>query len=64
MFLSERTSVSREALDDYYHGDGSERLEVFRAHRQSIENLARLKYLSDKSELDGTLLVCTAAIPY
>jgi hypothetical protein len=59
-----KCAISREALDDHFHGDGSDRLEVFRAHRESIESLARLKYLSDRIEPDGTLLVRTADIPY
>jgi len=54
-----RCEISREALDDDFHGDNRDRLEVFRANRQAIEREARQKYLAGRTEPDGSVLIRT-----
>ncbi len=50
--------ISGEALKDYYGGDkNKDLLKVFQAHRDSIEQETRRKYLSEKFESDGSVLV-------
>lgn len=56
--------ISREALDDHFHGDDRKKLEVFRENRVIIEDIARRKYLSGRVEPDGTVLIGTADIPH
>jgi hypothetical protein len=58
-----RCAISRETLDDHFHGDNRDKLEVFRENRLAIEDIARSKYLSDHVESDGTVLIRTADIP-
>jgi Protein of unknown function (DUF1488)/Fic/DOC family len=58
-----RCAISQEALDDHFHGDNRNKLEVFREHRVAIEEIARRKYLSGRVEPDGTVLIRTADIP-
>jgi hypothetical protein len=55
-----RCAISREALDDHFHGDNTNKLEVFRENRPAIEDIARRKYLSGRVEPDGTVLIRTA----
>ncbi|MGA9475750.1 MAG: DUF1488 family protein, partial [Terriglobales bacterium] len=55
-----RSAISQEALDDHYHADTRNRLEVFRENRLAIEEIARRKYLSGHVEPDGTVLIRTA----
>jgi fido (protein-threonine AMPylation protein) len=57
-----RCAISREALDDRFHGDNRKKLEVFRENRVAIEDIARRKYLSGRVEPDGSVLVRTAEI--
>jgi Fic family protein len=52
-------AISREALDDHFHGDNRDKLEVFRANRQAIEREARRKYLAGRIEPDGSVLIRT-----
>ena len=60
-----RCVISREAaLDDHFHGDNRNKLEVFRENRPAIEEIARRKYLSGHVEPDGTVLIRTADIPH
>lgn len=59
-----RCAISREALDDHFHGDNRNKLEVFRENRPAIEDIARSKYLSGRVEPDGTVLIRTADIPH
>ena len=59
-----RCAISREALDDHFHGDNRNKLEVFRENRPAIEEIARRKYLSGHVEPDGTVLIRTADIPH
>ncbi|MGD0519812.1 MAG: DUF1488 family protein [Terracidiphilus sp.] len=54
-----RCAISREALDDHFHGDNKNKLEVFRAHRREIEEITRRKYLSGRLEADKSILVRT-----
>ena len=55
--------ISEEALDDHFDGDNRNKLEIFRANRQAIEDIARRRYLSGHVEPDGTVLIRTADIP-
>ena len=57
-----RCALSREALNDHFHGDNRNKLEVFRENRPAIEYIARSKYLSDHVEPDGTVLIRTEDI--
>lgn len=43
-----RCAISREALDDHFHGDKKNKLDVFRENRPAIEDIARRKYLSGR----------------
>ena len=52
-----RCAISNEALDDYFHGDKRDKLEVFRANRQAIQGIARQKYLAGQMEPDGSVLI-------
>jgi hypothetical protein len=52
-----RCEISREALDDAFHGDDRDKLEVFRTNRKVIEEEARRKYLAGDTETDGSVLV-------
>jgi fido (protein-threonine AMPylation protein) len=54
-----RCEISREALDDHFGGDGKDKLEVFRANREAIEQEARRKYLGGRTEPDGSVLIRT-----
>lgn len=54
-----RCGISREAFDDHFHGDGKNKLEVFRRNRATIESEARRKYLAGRSERDGSVLIRT-----
>ena len=56
-------AISREALDDHFQGDHKNKLNVFRENREAIERFSRQKYLSGRTEPDGTVLVRTADIP-
>jgi hypothetical protein len=51
--------ISREAVDDRFHGDNKDKLEVFRANRPIIERAARAKYLGGRTEPDGSVLIRT-----
>jgi hypothetical protein len=59
-----RCAISREALDDHFHGDNRNKLEVFGENRLNIEDIARRKYLLGHVEPDGTVLIRTADIPH
>jgi Protein of unknown function (DUF1488)/Fic/DOC family len=54
-----RCEISKQALDDNFAGDGKDKLQVFRANRQAIEDFARKKYLAGQTEPDGSILVRT-----
>ena len=57
-----RCEISREALDDHFHGDNKDKLEVFRANRRAIEDIARRKYLAGQTEPDGSVLIRTVEL--
>ena len=57
-----RCAISREALDDHFHGDHRNKLDVFRENRKAIEEITRRKYLSGNLEPDESVLVRTADI--
>jgi transcriptional regulator with XRE-family HTH domain len=50
-------AISKEALEDYFQGDGKDPVKVFQAHREDIEHRARRKYLAGKSETNGSVLL-------
>lgn len=52
-------AISREALDDHFKGDGKDKLQVFRANREAIEEEARRKYVAGHIETDGSVLIRT-----
>ena len=54
-----RCAISREALDDHFGGDGKDKLEVFKANRRAIEDIACRKYLAGETEPDGSVLIRT-----
>jgi hypothetical protein len=58
-----RCVISGEALDAHFHGDGKDRLEVFRANRQSIEQEVRRKYFAGDTEMDGSILIRSGDLP-
>ncbi len=58
-----RCAISREALDDHFHGDGKDKLEVFRTNRQAIEEEVRRKYISGDTEVDGSILIRSDDLP-
>jgi fido (protein-threonine AMPylation protein) len=58
-----RCEISREALDDDFQGDDKDKLEVFRANRQAIEQEARQKFLVGDTEADGSILIRTGDLP-
>jgi hypothetical protein len=57
-----RCAISREALDDHFGGDGKDKLEVFKANRRAIEDIARRKYLAGQIEPDGSVLIRTLEV--
>jgi len=59
-----RCVISREALDDHFHGDGQDKLEVFRANRQLIEQEVRRKYIAGDTEVDGAILIHSDDLHY
>jgi len=59
-----RCAISREALDDHFHGDGKDKLEVFRANRQLIEQEVRRKYIAGDTEVDGSILIHSDDLHY
>lgn len=54
-----RCEISCEALDDNFGGDGKDKIQVFRANRKAIEDLARKKYLAGQIEPDESVLIRT-----
>lgn len=63
---SVRASISREALEDHFGADGLDkdgRLRKFREHRETIERLLQIKYLSRPIEKTGTILLKTNDVP-
>ena len=58
-----RCAITRGALDDHFHGDGKDKLEVFRANRQAIEQEVRRKYNAGDTEVDGSILIHSDDLP-
>jgi transcriptional regulator with XRE-family HTH domain len=54
-----RCEISHEALCDHYNGDSRNLLQVFKENRFSIEHEIRRKYLANKFEKDGSILIKT-----
>jgi hypothetical protein len=55
-----RCAISGQALDDHFGADGGDqdgRLKVFRAHRSTLEKMARTKYLTWPVEDPGSVLI-------
>jgi hypothetical protein len=52
-----RCEIIRGLLDDHFGGGGKDKLTVFRAKRRAIEELARRKYLSGRTEADESVLI-------
>ena len=52
-----RCEISLEAICDHYNADDRESLAVFKENRYSIEHEARRKYLANKLEKDGSILI-------
>jgi DNA-binding transcriptional ArsR family regulator len=57
-----RCVISEEALDDHFHNDNRNKLDVFRENLPTIEEIARRKYLSGQIEPDGSVSIRTADI--
>lgn len=53
-------AISREALDDHFQGNRKDPLAVFSANRETIEHVARRKYLGGQLEPDGSVLIRTS----
>ena len=51
--------IGRDALDDHYQGDNQDKLKVFKANQAVIEHEARRKYLADRLESNGSVLIRT-----
>jgi hypothetical protein len=58
-----RCAITREALDDHFQGDGKDKLEVFRANRQAIEQEVRRQYNAGDTEVDGSILIHSGDLP-
>ena len=58
-----RCLITGEALEEHFQGRGKDKLEVFRANRQPIEQEIRRKYLAGDTELDGSILIRSGDLP-
>jgi hypothetical protein len=58
-----RCLITGEALEEHFQGHGKDKLEVFRANRQPIEQEMRRKYLAGDTELDGSILIRSGDLP-
>lgn len=58
-----RCAIAGEALDNHFQGAGKNRLEVFRANRQPIEQEIRRRFLAGDTELDGSILIRAGDLP-
>lgn len=58
-----RCVVTKEALDHHFNGEGKDKLEVFRANRQVIEEEVRRKYVAGDTEVDGSILIRLDDLP-
>jgi Protein of unknown function (DUF1488) len=56
-----RFEIRLAALDDHFKGDNTEdKVEVFKANQNAIEDKARQKYLGGDTEPDGSILIRTS----
>jgi hypothetical protein len=46
-------------MDDDFHSEDKDKLELFRANRSEIEQAAEWKYLAGRAEPDGWVLIRT-----
>jgi len=58
-----RCLIAGEALDSHFQGGGKDKLEVFRANRQPVEQEMRLRYLAGDTEMDGSILIRAGDLP-
>jgi fido (protein-threonine AMPylation protein) len=58
-----RCVITREALDNHFHGEGKDKLQVFRANRLVIEEEVRRKYIAGDTEVDGSILIRLDDLP-
>jgi len=58
-----RCNITGEALEEQFHLDGKDKIEVFRANRQTIEQEVRRKYISGDTEGDGSVLIRAGDLP-
>jgi Fic/DOC family/Protein of unknown function (DUF1488) len=58
-----RCAITGEALEAHFQGDGKDKLEVFRAKREPIEQEIRRRYLAGDTELDGSILIRLGDLP-
>jgi Fic/DOC family protein/uncharacterized protein DUF1488 len=58
-----RCLIAGEALDTHFQGSGKDKLEVFRANRQPIEQEMRRRFLAGDTELDGSILIRAGDLP-
>ncbi|HKW63183.1 MAG TPA: DUF1488 family protein [Candidatus Acidoferrum sp.] len=58
-----RCLIAGEALDNHFQGTGKDKLEVFRANRQPIEQEVRRRFLAGDTELDGSVLIRAGDLP-
>ena len=58
-----RCLIAGEALDNHFQGAGKDKLEVFRANRQPIEQEVRRRFLAGDTELDGSVLIRAGDLP-
>src|SRR5215472_11516690 len=58
-----RCAITGEALDSHFQGEGKDRLEVFKANRQPIEQEVGRRYLAGDIEMDGSLLIRAGDLP-
>ena len=58
-----RCAITGETLDVHFQGDGKDKLKVFRANRQPIEQEIRRRYLAGDTELDGSILIRAGDLP-
>ncbi len=63
--VSIRCAISREALDDHFHTSGLSkegRLKIFRENRETIEHLARIKFLDWPIKEPDAILIKSADV--
>ena len=58
-----RCTITNEALDDHFQGGGKDKLEVFRANRQAIEQEVQRQYIAGDTEVDGSILIHSGDLP-